>query len=364
MKRNLYLVESPFQALCALEASLIHKDDINDVVYKLSGSEQRKRNDQQIIDIVNKGNWGLCKSYTVKADKGRYVESLRTMVLIQYLKRFSKQRVDRLYFGEFRCYWMHIARFFINPNETWLIDDGAASVVAVNDYILCKKFVPRPPNLGKYNLLKRLIQRVKFGVTERRLLVLEQAPIHVFSAFLPDKAEALDNGISQFKKNNFERVKRLYVPNPSQLQNKEVFYYGSKYSEAGILQQGYELAFIKAMADFYAQKGIAVRYFAHRDEQQNKLEKIKQLGLTVMVSPNMAELDLLQADSLPVEIASAYSTVLTSLNVLFPEIKKTSFVLDANQIAPIFRENISKAYQHIQNNGITMVIISTSDESN
>lgn len=54
---NLYFVESPLQALCALEVSLSLPDETHGVIVRLANTELRRRNDRQIQEVMGLRKW-------------------------------------------------------------------------------------------------------------------------------------------------------------------------------------------------------------------------------------------------------------------------------------------------------------------
>lgn len=351
MKTNLILVESPFQALCALEVSLRNKNDKNILVYKLSESPERKVNNSQIENTISYGDWTEIIEFKANNKYGGLSVHYSTAVFLRNLASRYSDKIDKLFFGEFRSRWMHQARLAINASEDWLIDDGAATIKAVNESISKGVYVDSNV-LVKSSAIKSVVFQLIYGKYERKLSELKKQPVNVFSAFVSET-----NGDLGLEKNNFSYIKSFFNSKDNGKSNK-VFYYGSKYSEAGVVSQEYELAFLNKIQCYYSQKGLEVQYFTHRDESSAKLELVEKIfSNSVIKNTDMAEMHLLKSGVKPVEIAAAYSSVLSSLNVIFPEIKKTSFRLKEAEIQEKFSKGISMAYEFYESEGVELVVL-------
>lgn len=359
MKVNLFLVESPFQALCALEASLRNKNSYNIVVYKLSEINGREQNNQQIKSIISYGQWHARHEFKAITKFGRISAHYSIRILLNWLRKTYVNKIDQLFIGEFRSKWMHQARLAINPKMTWLIDDGAASIKALNSYLKQGIFVYQDVSAEK-NALKKLIWQIIYGRYEKNLFTLKNKPINAFSAFLGEQriAKHCVNGIEiKLVKNDFSNVKTLLLKSAScdSAALKEVYYYGSKYSEAGIISFDYEIRFLNKVKEYYALRNLDVKYFSHRDESEDKLTKIERIFPgRVIRDTDMAELHLLKMHDRPAEIAAAYSSILVSLNIIFPEIKITSFKICSANIQPKFVSDIENAYAFYKEQGISI----------
>jgi hypothetical protein len=64
---NLFIVESPLQALVAVELGLQFKGQNNGVIYRLSG-EGRERNDDQICKVIDRGQWSFVRQVAFSLD--------------------------------------------------------------------------------------------------------------------------------------------------------------------------------------------------------------------------------------------------------------------------------------------------------
>lgn len=330
---NLYIVESPLQALCALEVSLNRENEKHSIIVRISDGS-RSRSDQQILEVVNKRKWSnkIIISNSSNFIKNQY-NTLKNLLIIE--KNF-KNKISNLYIGEFRYPFMHLARVAVRANNVYLLDDGAASVKVINCYI--DKNLNYPfDTLYPKNKFKSLI----FQLIYKRYLDIEvlSQKITVLSAFAQKESQNI-------KILNFKNIKSIWKS--SYVYNRNlVYFFGSKYSEAGIINYDYEITFLTGVKDFYFRRNQEVIYFAHRDESDDKLSFLNEdLGF-IVVKPNLiAELYFFEIESLPIEFSGAYTSVLNNLRVIFPEISIRSFRIKSSEINNKHRYAIEHIYEY------------------
>ncbi|MDF1877894.1 hypothetical protein JHD47_08710, partial [Sulfurimonas sp. SAG-AH-194-L11] len=106
----------------------------------------------------------------------------------------------------------------------------------------------------------------------------------------------------------------------------KVLFLGLKLSEIGILTQEYYIQQIKKIASYYEDKQIL--YISHRGENQEKLNKIKQLkNIHIIVLDYPVELYGLYKDTIPYKVSSFYSTALYTMKNIY-DIEAESFMFD------------------------------------
>ncbi|WP_417435992.1 polysialyltransferase family glycosyltransferase [Idiomarina abyssalis] len=334
---NLFVVESPLQALVAVELSLQLKNEKNGIVYRLVND--RDRNNQQIEKVVNKGKWCLIRQISF-ASGNSLVNHLSIRKELKILEKEFSKNVKQLFIGEFRSQWMHFMRAAARPKITILIDDGAATLISKSKYI--DKGVYFPENLWRAKgFLKSFIKRNIY----RDFLKCPdlQEPIFFASAFL--KSESIYPV-------DFTELKKLFK-SKNDIENNAVYFFGSKYSEAQIISIKYEMDFIRRVKDFYSRKNLKLIYCAHRDESIKKLNFIRsELGLEVVTPELPAEVFLLEQGESVVEVAGAYSSVLNNVKVIFPKVAVRAFYLKPDEVNIKNRDDIINVYQHYEAEGI------------
>ncbi|SNT69268.1 hypothetical protein [Psychrobacter sp. LV10R520-6] len=334
---NLYIVESPLQVLCALEVSLGKKDEVHNIIVRTSGGVNI-RNDDQILNLVNKFSWNSKTIINNKPNPGRYSIHFENKSLLADIANKYKGKIKNLYIGEFRSSFMHMARVAVEAPNVTLLDDGAVSVRIINNYINKGCYCPFssfcPENKFK-KLVYKLIYRkyINTDILNKR--------INVLTAFSNQESNNIEKLV-------FSNIKKL-LKKERYIDSSLVYYYGSKYSEVGIISQDYELLFLKRIKNFYDFKNKKIIYFAHREESEEKLDLFsKELDIKVITSGTMAELYLLESKVLPVEISGAYTSILNNVKVIFPEISLRSFKLKPEQVGYKWRKDIGLVYDYYQ----------------
>jgi hypothetical protein len=335
---NLFIVESPLQALIAVELSLQFQGQVNGIIYRLSG-KQREHNDEQILRVVEHGNWSFKESIQFGEAGGGLAWHIHCRSWIVKLRKQLRNKVRTVFFGEFRSQWMHFARFAVAPERAVLMDDGAATITVKKQFIDHGIYYPKDCWLSK-SFVKKAVKEVIFsGFIEK---AQARKPLLFASAFLKDESEF---------KVDFSEIRGVLTNNSELVfkDNPKAYYFGSKYSEAGIVSQSYELEFITKIIAYYRAKGLSLVYCAHRDESNEKLSLIRHIEGLQVIRPGLpAELFLLERDADISEIGASYSSVINNLSLIFPDKPITSFRLDPKAINPNNREAIEYIYKYFE----------------
>lgn len=350
---NLYVVESPFQALCALEASLRNYDEENHIVYRLSCLGIRKTNDAYIENIVSLGIWS--SALKLEGSKNGFVlfRLMDGLIFSRRVSQIFRNRINKLYIGEFRAGWMHLLRLNIRPQECWLLDDGSETINVVEKYFYSGSYIP--DSLFFDFKIKNIVYFVLYFGLGRRLSKRLSGQLNLFSIFKFDEKALGLSGV-KYINHSFETFQERFNGNGREQDlGDEAFFYGSKLSESGLLSRDYELFVLRFIKKYYDSMLVKVKYMPHRDESPEKLRLVNDIfGGNVVYDPGMAELALLKCKNKPVEIASCYSTVLSSLHVLCPDIRRRAFVLDYAEISSGFRSDVASCYQYMKEEGVLM----------
>lgn len=343
---NLFLVESPLQALVAVELSLSLGDQVNGLIYRLA-PPVRRRNNEQLLKVIQFGDWFFQEAIEIPDTSGLSYH-------LEFRKRISKVRdqlrgsVRNVFFGEFRSHWMHLVRMGVEPKKFILMDDGAVTLTIKNDYIDQGVYYPHQLFKGKNplsNLTKGAIYFNAFKNHQARRAILTA------SAFLGAEADySVDFSAIREKIGNQRPVKSEA--------KKKALYFGSKYSEAGIISRSYELYFLTEIARYYETKGLDWVYCAHRDESDSKLMQIADILAVKVVKPDLpAEVFVLEEIERIAEIGAAYSSVVKNLSLMFPDKPITSFQLDNDALRESNRRSILEIYRYFRREGITVLTV-------
>jgi len=342
---NLFIVESPLQALVAVELSLQFEGQTNGIIYRLSG-KGRERNDEQICRVVELGSWSFREAINF-GDTKRIIWHVNARKHISVLEKRFGGDVDTIFFGEFRSQWMQLARLAIAPRKHVLMDDGAATVLAKTMYLDKGVYFP-----SEFVGIKFGIKRALKNVIYSRFYDIRQSQkvVELASAFFKvDSRYPLDFSFIK------QKVGSISLSEAPRSEAPTAFFFGSKYSEIGIVSQEYEIYFISKVLDYYRSLGLRSIYCAHRDESEFKLSLIKNLGHVDVVVPDLpAEIFLLERSVSVAEIGAAYSSVINNLAILFPEKPILSFRLRNDEVNPTYRSKVESVYGFYKASGISV----------
>lgn len=339
--RNLYVVESPLQALCALEICLGKEGEINIIVVKISNGT-RTRNDKQILKVISKGNWTNIITLKPYKYSNYFTKKIDDLLYLSLIEKKFKYNISNLYIGEFRSSFMHMVRTAIRSSNTFLLDDGAVTVKIINKYI-------EKNNYYNYDMFypKGIIKKTLYRAIYKKYIDVDfmKRELKVITAFFNKEN-------TKVEKISYSNIKGLGIDDKS-TDDSVVYYYGSKYSEVGIISRDYEMLFLAGINNYYHKKNKKVLYFAHRDESKEKLDFItEKIGFTIVMSDVTAELYLLESETMPSEICGAYTSVLNNIKVIYPNIEVKSFKILSNQIKVKWRNDIENVYDYYKEIGI------------
>lgn len=338
---NVFIVESPLQALAAVELNLILQDEKNAIIYRITG---RKVNDTQVQNVISLVKWNSKTSFDYSS---RFAYLVHSRKFYQNLS-VKYENVKRTFFGEFRAQWMHFARFCIRAEKDFLMDDGAATLYAKKEFMDKGEFYPKN-TLFKKDLLRKIYRTFPvFGL-------IKQAELNYKFNF----ASAFVNDVNGFNI-DFKNIKEIFHKSKKTVTDikKKMFYFGSKHSESGLISLDYEIIFLTKVLGHYDKKGLETVYIAHRDESLEKLEMVKKIGFSEVLRLDVpAEIYFIENNIPVIGFSSAFSSVLNNFIVMFPDISTVSFELDYHEIHSDFIIRIRLAYDHLRERGIKVITV-------
>ncbi|MEC7644231.1 polysialyltransferase family glycosyltransferase [Idiomarina sp.] len=338
MINNLFVVQSPLQALCAVELSLEFDSQSNAVVYRLENG--RERNNEQIEYVLNLYPW-VEKHKLVDEGKSPLSIHLNRRRALKKLEKRFKNSVTQLFIGEFREQWMHYMRSVTLAERTILIDDGAATIAAKENFLDKGVFFPETLWAGQ-GTVKNLVRNIIYASLRRNNILMQE--IELASAFARDDS---------VYKVDYSNIRKLFTSAQTAEATAQILFFGSKYSEIGIVSKAYELRFLTAVSAFYKARGLTVTYVAHRDESADKLSLISsQLGFQVVHAEMPAEIFIAERANSIEEIAGAYTSVLNNIKSMFPNLSLRSFKLSSSEIDVKYLSSINKVYKAYESIGI------------
>lgn len=344
---NIFLIESPFQLLCAAEA-LKHFNNKGVLIVKYSG---RIENDKQIKELIWKYSWSEVLEFYIPCNGNVFLNLLRTLKFILSLKRVAlryRKRANKIFIGEFRSGWMHVFRSYLQSRETFLLDDGDITIIVQEFYFRNGKYIPFNLQWSFSSSFKDTVKFFYYLPFLPGLKYIQNEIINLFTIFDLDPLEGqsvIKNDLSLFRPKVLKKSKE-----------KVVYYLGSKYSEAGVLMMKDEVEFVKKITKYYKEKGVNFCYISHRDDSTEKLNEIQEVcDVNIRTLGLPIELYFLKSNTYPMYVAGAYSTALYSLNKILPECGISSFKLPSDRINEKFRKDVELSYRKISENKIEVI---------
>ena len=313
-KINLFLVESPFQLISAIEADKYFKEENSLFIIKYNKKQSNISQLEKIKNLFNLDNVIEIKSLISNFDAN--------IQLFFLLKRFIKEKkvFNKIFIGEYRSF--HMRKFFdyFVQSESFCLDDGAITYQIYN-YIKDRRDEYYFDNGFKGLLKKNLytLQSIIFGLNGLEI----KRDIKLFTCFdIPKEDKHIIH--------DFSNIKKEYEVSES----KDIVYFYGAYLEIVEISKEKQIEFLKQVIAFFKKLDLEIVYLPHRLEREDKLNLIEDtLDLKITKNEFPAEIQLLVDGFIPKYIASFGSSILVTLPKIFPEIKNVyAFFPDSSLI--------------------------------
>lgn len=314
-------IESPLQLLSAISAA--KKLHVKESILLVNLSKgNRQKNDAQILELIDYDFWGKViihkKSSGLKKD---FVTAYRMLKL----RQIYKGKVDKYFFGEYRNFNMALLSGLLDPQERVLLDDGSFTITAQNYYI-SQGNVPYDRSLRSKVFARILKKNLKPNLYSFFKLDLVAGQINYYE--LPTKKTILVN-------------------------EQEAYFFGSKFSERKNMSLEQELNILKKITSVYA--GYKLLYIPHRDESQEKLNRIVGLGYYIKNLGRPAELFFDETNVMPKLVISYYSTILYTCYIRFSNIDIVSIDIEKELVKKNAKLSAREIYQYYKELGIKVL---------
>lgn len=336
--KNLFLIQSPYQAIVAAQAAvdLVGEDEESVAIVLARGNEVEE---EQIACALKMYEWSRCEFFLNEGPA--WFKMLNARMLVKGVVKEYKGACGRLFIGDFRSKWMHYVKSGLNPERCYVLDDGAATISIFNKYIAMKKYWPREEKGWKSFVFNNFSY---FGLKKREI------PLVFYTSY-----QGLSNGFSSsvivhsnsLLKSRFKR---------KNINKKEVIYFGSKYSESGVVSFSYEKKLLSNIFLYYLLSGFKVAYFPHREDSEAKKLFIKSFGAVEIVSSALpAELYLSELECLPGIVAGAYTSVLFNMNKIGLSSEINSFLIREEFLSDGLKKTVKDVYEEIEKEGVKVI---------
>lgn len=295
---GLFLVESPFQLLCAYEAMSAYALQHSTIVVRFS---RKKKNDDQLkklIDLLFEQDQ-LPSIITIAAENRRFMDYMKLFFLCMYVA-LRMVMFQYVFIGNAESGVLKLATLPVSKRKIVLLDDGIKSFLIQE----------RSSAETNYNMFTMLYGVVPFQCQEICV-------------------------------NDFSVLKNKIL-NSSTIVDDQILFIGTDISEYGMMSEGEYVAAVKAVVD--ACKASKVVYVPHRLECECKLLKLKQVpGMELKRTDYPVELYSFYNQEVPKTIYSFYSGALISLHCIYGEtITVRGLIFDYSQSE--YQSDIDRIY--------------------
>lgn len=338
---NLFVVESPLQLLSAIEAAYKYKGTENIAIVKY-GRHVRAENNKHMEMALS--IYEFDSIYYVRTVESRFLMKLRMGLMYAFI--YSKRRlIERIFIGDYRSVWMHRCIEISRANAAHLLDDGIITIHVYEEYL--KK--------GKFNKLAFFARdglSYKLFDAAFRLLGSDRKSTYELSIFTSFVITPGSDNI-EVVINDYSYLSGLAVCTGV----GGIFYFGTKYSEAGYFSLEVEVAFLITAFSFLKKKHPTeeLLYIPHRDDSKEKLERIKALGVRVFSLGMPAEMFFLKHHRRPRVVAGAYSTAIANVRSLYKPEQVYAFRLPMHEVEGTRVQHVSQIYAFYDRIGIPVI---------
>jgi hypothetical protein len=344
MCKNLYVVESPFQLLSALEARNHFKKSYSVLLLKYSGSSNQK-NDFQLKKIISKFN-NFDEIIEIQPFSGSLLEANFRLLIMLKIFQIKKVRFVKVFIGEFRSWYHRAFLDVLSPKQNFLLDDGNITIELQKKYIPQKKHLlfntfteekERSRSLRiilKQNYFRIMLLFLK-GIEKNK----ENQDIHLFTCFDLEPY----NQTQKIVVNSFSYLKKL---NKKKCVDKSlVYFFGANLSELDLLSRDLEFSLLEKIIRYYKNKNKKLVYISHRREDTKKLELAHdKFDIDILTFNYPVEIQFLLMDTLPYGISSFISTALFTVSKVFDFDSVDAFHLPIDQLPERVRQDYISVY--------------------
>jgi len=250
------------------------------------------------------------------------VDCFSTVIFLSILNRWQHIKAFRLYFlilktdgdvflGDIRSGFLRPLLKIIRQSRIWLLDDGFATITS-------------------------------------------DVPYNRYSLFPPTLVSG--GGATQFLKNEFNHFKSK-INTHQNINDNLVYFLGSPIVELKIVDESYFFSQMSSIQRHYEAIGSKLLYYSHRTDSLEKMRKIEDMGIDVVVLDEVFEFHLVSSTCLPGTIVSFYSTTLYTTGLLQPLIKRESVRLSTDKLSSKYQNNVESVYTELDGLGVGRLVL-------
>ncbi len=284
-KKSLFIVESSFQLLGALEAI----ESFNLQEYLLAIRYSRESNNKQ-MDLI-------LKLFKIPQKNIKYIsitypltiKSSYSLVAFVFWLQKNKNRYTNIFLGDYNSGILtKLRKALLEKKEIFYLDDGVATL----------------------NIQKQFTDD------------------HAYNLFTMYTLNAYNN--QKVIQHDFAYLKKQLALHILE-QGSFILLLGNKFYEEGLVSKEYFFRSLDQLLGHYPDKNI--RYVAHRDEGLDKLDYLREhYGFEVVQYSYPIELYGFYEKKMPEEIVSFLSTALLTMKVIYDDVKVKAYKIDIDEL--------------------------------
>ncbi|AAW84645.1 hypothetical protein VF_0150 [Aliivibrio fischeri ES114] len=294
---NVFLVTSPFQYICAIEAKFHYKSKNNILILIEQNSHIGKK---QMSSLIKNEDWDYIFTFP------RSNRTFITPKIIKKIKQISSNKLDTLFYSEYNAWRSKLIIKNLDFQKHVFFDDGTMTYFDYYDYIEPKASFYRPRFLQDIQLRLQGITPIS------KLDFFDNTEIFSIFEFKNCVITYTENKLNVLKK----RINRLN--NTSQFEYDVFIGQGSVDEKNRISLKEY-ITLIKSVL---SESKSYLIYIPHRTEATHVTESIKKINGVIFHQPNYPiEVELVENNITPLTITGLSSTALYTLSKIYPNSK-------------------------------------------
>ncbi len=340
-KINIYLVESPFQLLSAIEAKEYYKKFYSLLIIK---NIANYKNNILMEKMLSLSKWDKVVKIDYKLPP--VIIDFQFLYQIKKLKKREEQ-INAIFVGypQTRAFQWFCEK--LNVNKCFILDDGIYTLELQRKFFSRGNYLQTSDILDK-NIEKSFIKRSKnflklFAINY--IFGLKESKKFTYNLFTCYNLKAHPNQIVVSHKFNFIKSKNSFF----KFNKNIIYFYGSPLSEIKIVKFDTEIYMLEKILSFYLEKGKKLFYIPHRGDSEKKLFYIKKIGIEIKEFDSVAEIEPIISKNIPSGIASFFSTALFTLSKIYDYESIISFKIPQNLIIrEDKKESINEIYKEYE----------------
>ena len=336
-ENNLYIVSTPMQLLCAIEAQN-HFKTKNNVLVILFFLIRDGKNINQMFDLLK--YFPYDKLITYQNSNGKKI-----FKLIKFLKKISSINYQNVFFGYSTPIYRRIVAN-VDYKKLYFFDDGVLTITTHNQIYNKKYFHSELSSLPveKQNYKKRLrdiyyaLNHIKIdcSLTEMNFFTMFDLPVF--------QNEQIIN-------NNFSYTRELFLKDVEP--DNAIYILGQPLKRAIKMHTFEYIRYLDKVFECYSDRKIV--YIPHRVEPMSEWFQYilyKHKNLTILYLDMPVELFFLKNGIVPTKVISFMTTALFSIQKIFPQSSPQYIEIDTSLYTQYHQENIQLIYDNYKKNDI------------